>query len=87
MLHLLVHCIRVTPAGSLEKKATVLKSTGHLSHIMNKGTDREGLQKLKEGGGPSASMTLVKPNGAQLQEIFELIVAGKVKLEVAKVRC
>jgi hypothetical protein len=30
-------------------------------------------------------MTLVKPNGAQLAEIFELIAADKVKLEVAKV--
>jgi hypothetical protein len=73
-------------AGSLEKKATVLKPSGHLSHIMNHGTDSEGLRKLQAGGGPSASMTLVKPNGAQLQEIFELIAAGKVKLEVAKVR-
>jgi hypothetical protein len=53
---------------------------------MNHGTDSEGLQKLKTGGGPSATMTLVKPNGAQLQEVFELIAAGKVMLEVAKVR-
>lgn len=50
-------------------------------------TDREALDKLQQegSGGPSASLTLVKPNGAQLAEIFELIAADKVKLEVAKV--
>jgi hypothetical protein len=53
---------------------------------MNHGTDQAALNKLNDGGaGPSASLTLVKPNGAQLQEVFELIAAGKVKLEVAKV--
>lgn len=35
----------------------------------------------------SASMTLAKPDGAQLQEIFERVAAGKAKLEVSKVRC
>lgn len=71
--------------GSVPKLTKVLKPSGHLSHIMNHGTDRDALQKLQDGEGPSASLTLVKPNGAQLAEIFELIAAGKVKLEVAKV--
>ena len=49
---------------------------------------KEALGKLQEGGGgPTASLTLVAPNGAQLQEVFELIAAGKVKLEVAQVGC
>lgn len=52
---------------------------------MNHGTDQAAMQKLQASGAATASTTLVKPDGVQLQEIFELIAAGKVKLEVAKV--
>ena len=63
-----------------------MKPGGHLSHIANSGSDQGALKKLQESQeGPSASMTFVRPNGAQLQEILELMAAGKVKLEVAKV--
>ena len=80
--------IATSPAGCIPKCVQVLKPGGHLSHIMNKGTDQEALTQLQEaGGGPTASLTLVTPNGAQLEEVFELIAAGKVKLEVAKVGC
>lgn len=72
-------------AGSLDKLAKVLKPGGHLSHIMNHGTDQAAMQKLQASGAVTVSTTLVKPDGVQLQEIFELIAAGKVKLEVAKV--
>lgn len=80
---LVVDCL----PGSVDKCVKVLKPSGHLSHIMNHGTDKEALAKLQQegAGGPSASLTLVKPNGAQLSELFELIAADKVKLEVAKV--
>jgi len=72
-------------AGQIAKCAGVLKPSGHLSHIMNHGTDQEALKQVQQGGGPSACTILVKPNGAQLQEVLELLAAGKVKLEVAKV--
>jgi NADPH2:quinone reductase len=39
----------------------------------------------KEGKGPGASFTLVKPNGKQLQQLFALWEAGQLKLEVAQV--
>jgi NADPH:quinone reductase-like Zn-dependent oxidoreductase len=81
--------------GQVNKLATVLKPGGHLSHIMNNASDKADIQRLQQqheqqqqdGGveGPSASITLVQPNGSQLAEVFELIAAGKVKLEVAKV--
>jgi NADPH:quinone reductase-like Zn-dependent oxidoreductase len=84
--HMSSPCFSSLTAGNIAKCARVLKPSGHLSHIMNHGTDQDALNKLKEGGaGPSASLTFVKPNGAQLQEMFELIAAGKVKLEVAQV--
>lgn len=86
--HLALLSAATSAAGCIPKCVQVLKPGGHLSHIMNQGTDQEALGKLQEGGGgPTASLTLVAPNGAQLQEVFELIAAGKVKLEVAQVGC
>lgn len=74
----------------MNKLTKVLKPGGHLSHILNNDADKADIQALQreseaESDGISASMTLVKPNGAQLREVFELVAAGKVKLEVAKV--
>jgi NADPH:quinone reductase-like Zn-dependent oxidoreductase len=73
----------------MAKIKSVLKPSGHYSHIMNSGSDSAALQELqaahKEGKGPSGSFTLVKPNGKQLQQLFELMQAGQLKLEVAKV--
>jgi hypothetical protein len=43
-------------------------------------------QKHAEGSSQqNASLTLVAPNGAELQEVLKLMAEGKVKLEVAKV--
>eukprot|EP00879_Flechtneria_rotunda_P018308 GHRR01019205.1.p1 GENE.GHRR01019205.1~~GHRR01019205.1.p1 ORF type:complete len:277 (+),score=98.31 GHRR01019205.1:688-1518(+) len=76
-------------ADNVDKSISVLKPSGHYSHIGNAATNKDVIKKLqdqhKQGKGPSTSNTLVQPNGAQLAEIFELIAAGKVKLEVAKV--
>lgn len=73
-------------AGQISKLLKVLKPTGHLSHIVNNNADREEVQRLQQQpGGPSASMTLVKPDGPQLREVFDLIAAGKVRLHVAQV--
>jgi NADPH:quinone reductase-like Zn-dependent oxidoreductase len=94
-LPLLLLLLLLLFAGQVNKLATVLKPDGHLSHIMNNASDKADIQGLQQqhkqqqqdGGveGPSASITLVQPNGAQLAEVFELIAARKVKLEVAKV--
>lgn len=76
-----------TRSELLQKLLSVTKPNGHLSHIMNAGTDQEVLaaanKRHEEGKGPSVGTILVQPNGEQLQEIAELIAAGKVKLEVA----
>jgi hypothetical protein len=69
---------------------SVLKATGHISHIQNLGSDKDAIQAMaqrhKQGQSQqSASHTLVAPNGAQLEEVLGLMAAGKVKLEVAKV--
>lgn len=69
---------------------SVLKSTGHLSHIQNLGSDKDAIQEMarKHSEGQSqqsAAHILVTPNGAQLEEVLGLIASGKVKLEVAKV--
>eukprot|EP00878_Enallax_costatus_P005695 GHUV01005972.1.p1 GENE.GHUV01005972.1~~GHUV01005972.1.p1 ORF type:complete len:104 (+),score=21.94 GHUV01005972.1:121-432(+) len=45
----------------------------------------EGQDQHAQGTGPLVTLTLVKPDGKQLREILELIAAGKVKQEVAKV--
>lgn len=71
------------------KITSVLKSIGHYSHIMNAGSNTQLLEQLqaahKEGKGPGASFTLVKPNGKQLEQLFALWEAGQLKLEVAQV--
>lgn len=69
---------------------SVLKPTGHLSHIQNLGSDKDAIQEMawKHSEGQSqqsATHILVTPNGAQLEEVLGLIADGKVKLEVAKV--
>uniref|UniRef100_A0A383WHE0 Enoyl reductase (ER) domain-containing protein n=1 Tax=Tetradesmus obliquus TaxID=3088 RepID=A0A383WHE0_TETOB len=69
--------------------SSLLKPSGHYSHIMNAGSDNAALQQMqaahKDGKGPGASLTLVKPNGKQLETLFELWEAGTLKLEVHKV--
>lgn len=49
---------------------SVLKPTGHYSHIANHGTDQEALKELQAahaaGQGPGVSITMVKANGAQV---------------------
>jgi NADPH:quinone reductase-like Zn-dependent oxidoreductase len=48
-----------------------------------------GLQQMQAahaaGKGPSVSITLVAPNGKQLEHLFGLWQAGQLRLEVAKV--
>lgn len=75
---------------NIPKCVSVLKATGHISHIQNLGSDKDAIQAMaqrhKQGQSQqSASHTLVAPNGAQLEEVLGLMAAGKVKLEVAKV--
>lgn len=76
-----------TRSELLQKLLSVTKPSGHLSHIHNAGSDDAVLDAAKEahaaGKGPSVGTLLVTPNGQQLQEIADLIAAGKVKLEVA----
>jgi NADPH:quinone reductase-like Zn-dependent oxidoreductase len=76
------------------KILSVLKPGGHYSHIRNSagpsaGSDMPGLQQLQAaheaGRGPSVSITLVAPNGKQLEHLFALWEAGQLKLEVAQV--
>jgi NADPH:quinone reductase-like Zn-dependent oxidoreductase len=73
----------------MAKISSVLKPSGHYSHIMNAGSNAPAIQQMqaahKEGKGPGASFTLVKPNGKQLQQLFALWEAGQLKLEVAQV--
>jgi hypothetical protein len=69
---------------------SVLKATGHISHIQNLGSDKDAIQAMAQRhkvgqSQQNASHTLVAPNGAQLEEVLGLLAAGKVKLEVAKV--
>lgn len=85
------HCCRRCPADNIPKCVSVLKPTGHLSHIQNLGSDKDAIQAMaqKHADGTSqqnASHTIVAPNGAQLEEVLNLMAAGKVKLEVAQVR-
>ncbi|WIA42334.1 hypothetical protein OEZ86_008346 [Tetradesmus obliquus] len=74
---------------ALDKCLSVLKPTGHYSHIQNLGTDPAVVQRLRQqheaGKGPSISHIFVTPNGAQLEHVLQLMADGKVKLEVAKV--
>lgn len=73
----------------LAKVMSILKPTGHYSYILNRDTDFDKLKEWqdahKAGNGPSVSVTSVTPNGGQLQHLFGLWEAGKLKLEVQKV--
>jgi NADPH:quinone reductase-like Zn-dependent oxidoreductase len=73
----------------LAKVMSILKPTGHYSYILNRDTDFDKLKQWqdahKAGNGPSVSVTSVTPNGEQLQHLFGLWEAGKLKLEVQKV--
>jgi hypothetical protein len=77
------------PADALDKCLSVLKPTGHYSHIQNLGTDPAVMQRLRQqhqaGKGPGLSHIFVTPNGAQLGQVLQLMADGKLKLEVAKV--
>eukprot|EP00882_Tetradesmus_deserticola_P003189 GHRQ01003380.1.p1 GENE.GHRQ01003380.1~~GHRQ01003380.1.p1 ORF type:complete len:233 (+),score=88.23 GHRQ01003380.1:312-1010(+) len=85
---IVVDCLAIAPER-LGKITSVLKSSGHYSHIMNTGSNPPLLEQMqaahKEGKGPGASLTLVKPNGRQLEQLFVMWEAGQVKLEVAQV--
>jgi hypothetical protein len=73
----------------LDKCLSVLKPSGHYSHIQNLGTDPAVMQRLRQqheaGKGPSVSHTFVTHNGGQLGQVLQMMADGKVKLEVAKV--
>lgn len=60
----------------LQKLLSVTKPGGHLSHILNAGSDDAVMAAAKEahaaGKGPSVSTTLVQPHGQQLQEVRRL---------------
>jgi sulfite reductase alpha subunit-like flavoprotein len=62
-----------TRSELLQKLLATLKPGGHLSHILSAGTDNAILDAAKAkaaaGEGPGVSVTLVQPNGAQLQEV------------------
>ena len=78
-------------SDNIDRCVSVLKPTGHLSHIQNKGSDHaklKAIQSAHEAGHqtPSAGLQIVTPNGKQLQEVAELIAQGKIKLVVHKVR-
>jgi NADPH:quinone reductase-like Zn-dependent oxidoreductase len=73
----------------LAKITALLKPSGHYSYILNRDTDfsrlQQWLESHKAGNGPTASATMVTPNGEQLQHLFGLWEAGKLRLEVQKV--
>jgi NADPH:quinone reductase-like Zn-dependent oxidoreductase len=77
-------------ADALDKCLSVLKPTGHYAHIQNLGTQPAVMQRLRQqhdaGQGPGVSHIFVTPNGQQLGQVLQMMVAGKVTLEVAKVR-
>jgi hypothetical protein len=58
------------------------KPDGYFAHVLNTGTDQEFLGSIKaaakKGEGPKVGVTLVAPNGEQLQKIADLIEEGKV---------
>lgn len=77
-------------ADNIPKCLSVLKPDGHLSHIQNLGSDKDRIQAMAQAHSEGKSQqnafhVLVAPNGPQLEEVFGLIAACKVKLEVAKV--
>eukprot|EP00878_Enallax_costatus_P002373 GHUV01002549.1.p1 GENE.GHUV01002549.1~~GHUV01002549.1.p1 ORF type:complete len:321 (+),score=63.83 GHUV01002549.1:653-1615(+) len=76
-------------ADTRDKCLSVTKPDGQYSHIQNLGTQHNVLEQLqeqhKQGNGPGVTLIFVRPNGKQLTEIYRLMDAGKVKLEVAKV--
>jgi NADPH:quinone reductase-like Zn-dependent oxidoreductase len=82
--------LRACTADALDKCLSVLKPGGHYSHIQNLGTDPDVMQWLRQqheaGKGPGVSHIFVTPNAGQLGEVLQMMAAGKVKLEVAKVR-
>lgn len=67
----------------------VLKPSGHYSYIQNFSTDFGRLTELlaahEQGKKPSATNTLVKPDGAALEHLYGLWADGKLALEVAQV--
>lgn len=83
-------CDVIRYADNISKCMTVLKPNGHLSHIQNLGSDKDRVQAMAQAHAEgksqqSAFHVLVAPNGPQLEEVYGLMAAGKVKLEVAKV--
>jgi hypothetical protein len=58
------------------------KTEGYFAHVRNPGTDHEFLEQIQEaaekGEGPKVGLTLVRPNGEQLQKIADLFEEGKV---------
>ncbi|PSC70488.1 NADPH:quinone reductase [Micractinium conductrix] len=84
--HIAVDCMG-TRSEVLQKLLSVTKPSGHLSHILNAGSDEAVMKAAQEahaaGKGPSVGTILVTPNGEQLQQISNLIGSDAVRLEVA----
>ncbi|CAK0750506.1 hypothetical protein CVIRNUC_001996 [Coccomyxa viridis] len=81
---------RLHHAGDYESRSiSVLKPRGHYQQIMNENLSvPRVLSRYVMGAlhfGPSYGVTIVKPNGVQLQKIADLISEGKVKVIVDKV--
>ena len=61
------------PGKLLQQLLGVVKPSGHLSHIMNAGTDSDVLgaagEAHEEGRGPGVGTVLVQPSGEQLQQV------------------
>jgi len=79
-----------TMAGDYEgRSVSILKPRGHYQQIMNENLSvPRVLARFVKGAlrfGPSYGVTIVKPNGDQLQKIADLISEGKVKVVVDKV--
>ncbi|GAB4822682.1 hypothetical protein N2152v2_009728 [Parachlorella kessleri] len=69
------------------KLFAVTKPSGHFAQIRNSSIDSALLEAAKkdheEGRGPSVGITIVQPDGKQLQHVADLISEGKLKLTVA----
>jgi hypothetical protein len=76
--------LRACTADALDKCLSVLKPSGHYSHIQNLGTDPDVMQRLKQqheaGQGPGVSHIFVTPNAGQLGEVLQMMAADAGQL-------
>ena len=71
----------------LDASAKVLVDGGVITHIMNRGTngaDQRYKAAAESGIGPKFEITLVQPNGPDLQKAAELFDSGKLTIKIAK---